>query len=656
MDLTAEPAGGRQAQGHRRALFTFVLVLLASLPVLVGVSERLHDGWQPQGDDAFIAWLAHDALTRDPPLLGMPTTIGFGPGDDVETSPPHHWGPMEFWVLAIPQRSASDDPAGLQVGLLAFEIATIAGIVLFSLRRSGRLGALTLLVPLAAATWSLGRVVLSSIWNPDAALLPVAFLLVVTWACAEGDPLALPFAALAASFVAQSNILYTPLVASLLAWGVVGFAIARREQRAAGGDRARLRRPLIATLAVLLVCWSTAIIEEVTHRPGNIERVLQHAFGEGGDHVGFARATHVIARTIGGVPFWSHPLDSERDVIGLLRRPSLFVTTTAVAFGLLLLTGLARTWRRSPSDRALLGTAACGLIGSTLIAALLPLSFGLAPYRLRGLWITGAFAIFAVARFAALSVAPMLTGVSRARARRGALAGLTLLLAAFATLGATGWRQTSQGRDSSGVVDDLARSTAANLTGHGPYLAVEKVSPLSGIAAGVLWGLERRGFDIRFSNRPASYTETYVAEIHGAGERSMPRLVLMDKASGYRPRPGERLVARVAGSAGARRLTERSRSKLCDALEADPPAITEDAAALLASRVDDGNPPDSSAYVSGALGCEVFDHVARLTSLTERDAAVLGMSPDQWTALRGFATAKYNLKREDFAVYVRPAP
>ena len=654
------PAGSRPGRGLTRlwsARFAIALVVLVSLPVLGGVAERLRNDWQPQGDDAVIAWLASDVLSRDSPLLGMPTTVGLTADDDAEVSPPHHWGPMQFWVLAVPQRLASDDPAGLQLGLLAFEVATVAGIVFFALRRAGRLGALALLVPLTAATWSLGRATLSSIWNPDVSLLPVAFLLVAVWSCAEGDSLALPFAALAASFVAQSNILYTPLVAVLVVWGVVGFVVARREMRDDAADgRSRLRRPILATGVVLLACWSSVLVEEITSRPGNVERVLQNALDEGGDHIGLARAVHVLTRAIGGVPFWSHPLDSDRATLGLLGQPSLVTTAMALAVGILLLTTFVRAWKRDPAGRALLGTALCGLAGSTLITARLPLTFGVPPYRLHSFWMTGAFAAFAFAWTAGRRISPMLAEMTLDRARRFAPAVLAIPLAAFALLGASGRGQAHGVRDASAIVDELARSAAANLDDDGPYLAIKNVSPLRGTATGVLWALERRGYDIRFPDETDSYAETYLADLHGTDGESMPRLVVTDNASSYRPRDGERLLAHVGGSREARRLDERARAALCSALDVDPPEITRDAAAFLESRIDGRNPPDQSTLDAGPLDCAVFDHLTGLGSLTGAEAAIIGLDDDQWAALQAYAASRYDLKREDIAIYLRPAP
>lgn len=663
-EAVSGPAGpdlARRRHRRRSTLFTIALVLLVSFPVLAGVAQRLHDNWQPQGDSAVIAWLARDVFTSDSPLLGMSSSIGLTSEADAEAAAPHHWGPMVFWVLAVPQRLASNDPAGLQVGLLAFEVATIAGIVLFAQRRSGSLGALALLVPLTAATWSLGRVVLSNIWNPDVALLPVALLFVVSWSCAAGDQVALPFAALTGSFVVQCNILYTPLAALLLAWGVTGFVITRREMRGgAPHDCPRLRRPLVATCAVLLASWSTVIIEELTHRPGNVERVLQSALNEGGEHVGPERATYFLARAIGGVPFWSHPLSSERASVELFQRPSLATAAMAIGFFSVLVGGLAKSWRRSPTDRALLGTALCGLVGTALLITRLPVLLGVAPYRLRSVWITGAFAVFAVvwfvARVAAHRFAEALTNVMRVRVRRAAFTALALALTASAMLGATGWEQTVSNRDSPEIVEKLVRSAADNLAKGGPYLAVPRRRPFNGIATGVLWGLERRGFDVRVSLDTASYAEAYLAELHGPGARSMPRLLLIDNASRYKPLPDQRLVARVNGGTDARLRMSSARSDLCGTLEADPPTITPEATALLEAHADHRDPTDTSVFASGTLECTAFDHLKRLMELSESDAEVLGMSDPQWTALQAFALDEYNLSFEDFAIYVSPAP
>lgn len=663
-DAAADAAGpglptGRT--GHKSTLFTIALVLLASFPVLAGVAQHLHDGWQPQGDNAVIAWLARDVFTSDSPLLGMSSSIGLTPDTAMDIEVPHHWGPMMFWVLAVPQRLAANDPAGLQVGLLAFEVATVVGIVLFARRRSGYLGALALLVPLTAATWSLGRLVLSNIWNPDIALLPLALLFVTVWSCAAGDQLALPFAALAGSFVVQCNILYTPLAATLLAWGAAGFVITRRETRAdSRDDRPRLRRPLVATSAVLLACWSTVIIEEVTHRPGNVERVLQSALNEGGGHVGIRQATNLLSRAIGGVPFWSHPLRSEQAAVELFQRPSF--ATTSMALGLLavLAGGLVASWRSSQAHRALLGTALCGLVGTTLLVTRLPVLLGVAPYRLRGVWITGAFAVFAaawyVAHVAALRLAGALTYMQRERIRKGASAALSFALAISAILGAAGWKLTAQNRDSPATINALVRSATENLPGDGPYLAVPKRRPFNGISTGVLWGLVRRGFDIRVSLDTASYAETYLAVLHGPGTRSMPRLVLVDNASYYEALPDQRLIARVNPGADLRAEVSRARADLCSALEADAPRMTPEATALLESHADRRGRADTPVLSSGPLECTAFDHLVRLLGFSASDADVLGMSDRQWTALQALARAQYNLGFEDFAIYLSPAP
>ena len=102
-DGDSQNARMRVAAG-RRAVFPMLAALVAGAAVWSGVGHRIVGGWQPQGDDAEIAWLTHNVFTHRIPQVGMPSTVG-GHG-----SPAHHWGPLLFWVLALPQRVASEHP------------------------------------------------------------------------------------------------------------------------------------------------------------------------------------------------------------------------------------------------------------------------------------------------------------------------------------------------------------------------------------------------------------------------------------------------------------------------------------------------------------------------------------------------------------------
>ena len=636
------------------ALFFCVTILLAAAPVLAGLAQRLANSWQPQGDDAAIAWLSHDVFTSHSPLVGMPSTIG-GPG----TARAHHWGPLLFWVLAVPQKLASDNPVGLHIGLLLLELAAITGAAVFTYRRLGRLATLTLLVLLGLVTWSLGRQVFSSIWNPNIALLPLVAVFVLVWSVADGDDVALPFLVFAASFVVQCNVLYTPLVAALLAWAVVGLALTRRERRRAetGPDRARFRRTLIVSAGVLVFCWSAPIIQELTNRPGNIELVLRNGSAEQGPHAGLGRALSITANTIGIRPLWSHPISSLEDIFASAATPGIVTTLTALAIVLTIVGGLILTWRRESVLRSLLGTALVGLVGLPLIVSRLPYAFGIAPYRLLSAWVVGMFVWFAfvivvarwVSRHAVQSAAP----ATRAAIVRACACVLSALLVVVAVLGAQG--QTPRAirePDSSDAVARLVTSARRSIPKPGPFLAFHTTL---GIGTGVLWGLKREGYDIRVTEASAPFDGPYFASGNGPGDRNLPHLTLVDAPTLPPPTAGRRLIAATTVKAPpeqVRRLA-RLRADACRQLRTHPAVITPEGRQLLANRPNDpAVEPDLAAlarYSAGASPCELLDAASRLQS-----KGAISLDGPLAFLLPAIDTQKAAAAAHTYALYVGP--
>lgn len=637
-------------------LFFFVTIPLAAAPVLAGVAQRLVDGWQPQGDDAEIAWLTHDVFSSHSPLVGLPSTIG-GPG----TSRAHHWGPLLFWVLALPQKLASENPVGLQAGLLLLELAAIAGVAVFTYRRLGRLGTLTILVLLGVVTWSLGRQILSSIWNPDIALLPLVGVFVLVWSFADGDRLALPFLAFGASFVVQCNILYTPLVAALLVWATVGFVLTHRELRRNGTapSSVAVRRTLIVSGAVLLFCWSAPIIQQLTNRPGNVELVLRNGTGESGQHVGVTRTLSVLAHTIGMPPLWSHP----DDVSKFSSSPSIVTTLTALGIAFAVVGGLVWAWRRELALRSLLGTAVVGLMGLAVIVWRLPWGFwgfGIAPYRLRSAWIAGMFVWFAfvvlVARSLARHLAQSAEPRSYARVVRASAVVLSMMLVVIAVLGAQGdTPQTLRDADSSDVVTRLLEAARRELPKPGPFLAVHTIF---GIGSGVFWALERDGYDIRITDASDPFDAPYIASGHGPGHRKLRRLTLVDSPTLSPPSAGQKLIASTTlkkGTAAQRRRLAQSRAKVCRQLEANPPGITDQGRRILrqhAAAPDDGDADVAALarYSDGASPCELIDDALRLVN--ERHAITLRYQ--QRVGLFELYLGESATKDHTYALYVGP--
>lgn len=633
-------------------LFLVAVIGLAAAPTLSGIAHRLHEAWQPQGDDAEIAWLTRDVFTAKSPLLGMPSTVGGKTGSHT-----HHWGPLLFWVLSVPQKVAGGHPAGLQIALLIVALAAVTAVAAFTYRRAGRLGTLLILVLLGAVGWSLGRQVLSSIWNPNAALLPLVCLFVLAWSVSDGDRVAMPFLVFAGSFVAQCNLLYTPLVAALVLWAVIGFGLTYRDERRAQSapNGPQLRRTLLVSGIVLLLCWSAPIVYEITHRPGNVEQVLENGTGESGQHVGIVRTFYALARTIGAPPFWSHPMSSLRDIFVMTSFPPIATTATGIGIALVLLGGFAWAWRQDRWLRSLLGTAIAGLGGTAVVVVRLPVTFGIAPYRLWTLWIAGMFAWFAFLVVAARVIVGQLPQLRDPRSRRNvtraAAIGLSLALVLVATLGATGMTpKFLREEDSSTVVSRLVDGARRNLPGPGPYLAVQNAFA---IGSGVLWGLERHGYDIRISKSTDGLDAPYLAASHGPGRTRLRRLYLVTNLTPYAPIPHGRKVssATVPSTAAQRRAYQTARAEACRVFALSAPPITAQGRRFLRRAPREPDARALALYARDGNPCRLVEY-SLLQRLVDRQA--IKLNREQTAELFKLAFSKQSNQTQKFAIYLGP--
>lgn len=633
-------------RSDRVPVVVLVAAAVASLPIVAGIVERIRDGWQPQADDAAIAWLSHDVFTPHSPLLGMPSTIGRGTA--------HHLGPMLFWVLALPERALGSSPTGLLLGVALVNVLAVVGVAVFAHRRLGKLAAVTCLVLLSLVTWSLGRQLFSSIWNPDIALLPLACFFVLVWSVADGDLLALPFAALTGSFVAQSNLLFTPLVAALSLWATFGLVSTLRTARrdGTGPPHEHVRRTLWITAAVLLAGWSTAIYEELTHRPGNVERVLRNGTGDPSETLGVLRGVHVMTRALGGVPFWSHPLTWERYYATTHHPPALGVQITAVGFLVVLIGAFVSIGRHDRTTRSLLGTALAGIVGGVVIVTRLPTWFNVVPYRLRVTWIVGMFAWFALVVVLARAVARMLRARVGPRAWTRTMSAAAVVLAATLSglailAAATPTQPFMRTFDHSSVVTAVTAATLARLPGQGPYFGELRITPLDGVGHGVLWGLERHGVAIRVDPK-----DPYLGAEHGEPGRQLPRLVLVDAASSYRPARSEHLLVHV----DQRSRDERARSgrilrQLCASLRRTPPVVTAGGRTLARRHPNDPAARAVTGLADGSMSACTLVEPGTLDELSSTGA--LRLTDSQVHLLADRFDAFLSARFDDFAVYLQ---
>jgi hypothetical protein len=381
--LAPARAGARWLSRNRLALS---LGALAAVPVILS-TVREAGKVVPVGDRAMIALRAYDVLSAHPPLVGHYSSSSSLLAEDT-----YGLGPMLYWLLALPSHVG---PLALTVTIGLVNIAAVMGIVALALRRGGPVFAVLVSAAVVVMCSSLFGSIYSDIWNPSAGLLPLTLLMFVTWSLAVGEYRLLPLAVLLASFVAQCHLAFVPPAVGLMAVGLVGLVLARREtsrrarpegaeDRPGRAEEARsVRRWVIAACVVGLVCWSAPLVEQATHRPGNIVALARTA-AAGEPTLGLNAGWNALVRTVGVPPWWMHVPHSatERFVdvstpLGAARTASAVLILAALVMVTVL--GVRRR-RRDVAAAGVQGLVLCAAIaivaGSTPTAGLLGLSIG----------------------------------------------------------------------------------------------------------------------------------------------------------------------------------------------------------------------------------------------------------------------------------------
>ena len=117
----------------------------------------------------------------------------------------------------------------------------------------------------------------------------------------------------------QLHLSYVAPAASALVWGLVGLAVtivrARREAASGAGEGTapgtapRLRRNVLLAAAASLACWIGPIVDEVVHRPGNLELLVRAALHAHDPGAGIAGGVRDLTRGIGLHPLWLRSFD-----------------------------------------------------------------------------------------------------------------------------------------------------------------------------------------------------------------------------------------------------------------------------------------------------------------------------------------------------------
>jgi hypothetical protein len=349
-----------------------VVGLCAATPVIASTARALSDGWLPAGDQANIATRAYDVFSSHTPLVGLHSDV---------SAVTHHavysLGPMLFWLLAIPAHFG--DAASMTWTMGAFNTLSIVGVVALARRRGGLVLMFATGLAVALMCQSLAAETFHDVWNPSAGLFPFTLLIFLCWSLACGEYRLLPLTALVASFAVQTHLMYLPPTAGLLVVALGGLALWLRSHRRSGetDSPAPGRRSLLlwsaAAIAVLALCWSAPVIDELGERPGNMTLVVRSATSHE-PTLGAGVGWHAVVRAVGVRPWWLHePSDRWVRKYDVRATPTGGAVASCLALlgalALALVVGLARR-RRDVASGALIGFVLCGALAA--IAASTP--------------------------------------------------------------------------------------------------------------------------------------------------------------------------------------------------------------------------------------------------------------------------------------------
>jgi len=269
------------------------LTAVLAVPVLVALGALHSPRWFPLVDMAQIELRVRDVPTSHPPLIGLGGRIR---AYDQAGS---HPGPLGFYALWPVYRLLGASAWALQVSTAALSLLAAGVAVWIARRRGGPVLALGMATTLALLLRAYGAVMVTEPWNPRLPVVWWIVLLLAVWSVLCGDLALLPVVVVAGTFCAQTHIPYVVLVGGL--WLLTAGGLVQRSRRVRDDPEARrdLRRRVAVAGGLLGLLWLPAVVEEITHSPGNVTIIVQNFLHPYDDRVPVGDA----------VNFWLHHLD-----------------------------------------------------------------------------------------------------------------------------------------------------------------------------------------------------------------------------------------------------------------------------------------------------------------------------------------------------------
>jgi hypothetical protein len=227
---------------------------------------------------------------------------------------------------------------------------------------------------------------------------------------------------------------------------------------------------------------------------------------------------------------------------------------------------------------------------------------------------------------------------------------LSAALVTLAVLGATGATPIFvRELDSSPAVTRLVDAARAKVRAPGPYLVEQHALT---VGSGVLWGLARRGYDLRVSKKSAPLDAVYLAESHGPDGAKLDQLFIVNDLSPYSGTRLGRVVASttVPNTAEQRRAYRSAIAGACRVLERKPPEITPTGQRFLARHARDPDARALARYARADDACGLVEY-RLLQRLIDRKA--IRLDAQQRAELAVYAASEQLNQPQRYTIYVR---
>jgi hypothetical protein len=498
--------GGRVPATRRRkdALLVGVLLIVLTIPLLIGLGVLGAPRWFPLLDMAQTELRVRDVGSSHPPLIGLAGRIGPYGADGGS-----HPGPLSFYSLWPFYQLFGATSWALQAAAVCLDVIALGLALWIAQRRGGIALALAVAAVLAVLTHAYGAALLTLAWNPYMPVLWWFVFLLAVWSLLLDDLVMLPVAAFAGIFCLQTHIPYLGLVGGMGVLAFVAVARSAYRNRADAAARRALWRWGLAGLAIVVVTAIPPVIDEIVHDPGNLTTIRDHFSDPPETPVGMSEGIRVLLTQLNPWTLFTDTLvtDYQPRAISGATVPGLLLLAVWVV-------SVIVAWRvRHRVLLALHLVIATALALGAISAARI---FGHVWYYLL-LWAWGITALvcLAIGWTVVAFVAPRLPRAAAARAGvlgPVLLAGIVVLSTVrFAVAAAEVELQSPRVNETLGELVQPTAGALAKLEANGepgPYLVTFFPDPLA-IGAqgfGLLNELDRLGFDVRahMVNRPGA--------------------------------------------------------------------------------------------------------------------------------------------------------